>query len=309
MLFPLWVFLGSAIAMIYPPSFTWFSGPLIPAGLAVIMLGMGLTLTIEDFKRILEKPVPVFLGILLQFAVMPFLGWSIGILFELNDTLAAGLILVACCPGGTASNVIAFLARADVALSVSMTAVSTMSAVILTPVLTAFYIGNRVEVDAMGLFLSTLFVVIGPVVTGLLLNRYAGRWIKPIQSISPVFAVIAIVLIVSSIIGSSKETILVSGLMMIAAVVLMHTGGFLLGFFLSKPVADVQSSRTISIEVGMQNSGLGAYLARAHFTDPLTAVPSAISSLTHSILGSIAAAFWRNSRSSEGIDPGAGNNS
>jgi bile acid:Na+ symporter, BASS family len=292
--FPVWVIVASALALWYPPLFTWFTGPLITIGLGVIMLGMGLTLTLDDFKRILKFPHWVFLGVLLQYTVMPALGWGLGYLFGLPTPFAVGLILVSCCPGGTASNVISFLARANVALSVSMTAISTFLAVILTPLLTTWLVGNRVEVDALGLFLSACQVVLLPVTVGVLLNTFFHKVTEKILPFSPFAAVLMITLIVASIIGKGKEQILESGFSLIGAVWILHLAGFILGFVFSYLLTrNKWVSRTVSIEVGMQNSGLGVVLARQNFVNPLVAIPSAISSLTHCIIGSVVAALWR----------------
>ena len=178
-----------------------------------------------------------------------------------------------------------------------MTAVSTLLAIILTPVLTTYLIGDKIEVSAFQLFLGTVKVVLVPVLLGVLMNKYLPRLTGKILPVAPLIAVIAIVLIVASIIGQGKDEILSSGLKLAGAVASLHFIGFLLGYFLSKLVSNkVEVNRTISIEVGMQNSGLGAYLARANFANPAIAIPSAISSATHSIIGSIAAGIWRNKK-------------
>lgn len=294
-LFPLWVSAAAFIALIEPSVFTWFSGPWITYGLGGIMLGMGLTLSWNDFALVAKTPSWVVLGMLLQFTVMPLLGWGLGILFQLPPFFAVGLILVACCPGGTASNVIAFLANANVALSVAMTTCSTFGAILLTPFLTASLSGSYLDVDAWGLFYSTLKVVLVPVALGVLLNQYANRLTQRILPFAPATAVVLIVLIVASIIGQGKEIILSSGLNLIAAILLLHFFGFVLGYFLSKIILkNTAVSKTIAIEVGMQNSGLGAVLARENFINPATAIPSAISSLVHSIYGSIFVAITKN---------------
>lgn len=294
--FPLWVTLAAGLALLYPPAFTWFSGMLITVGLGVIMLGMGLTLNLDDFERVIQHPRWVLLGVVLQFTVMPFLGWTLGYLLDLPTPFAVGLILVSACPGGTASNVIAFLARANVALSVTMTAVSTSLAIVLTPLLTSWLVGSRVEVSAWGLFLSTLQVVVIPITAGVLLNRYAHRLTKKILPAAPAVAVLAITLIVASIIGAGREAILSAAPRLVTAVAALHLLGFLLGYWFSRMITGrLLTARTISIEVGMQNSGLGVVLARQNFANPLVAIPSAISSLFHSIIGSLLAALWRRS--------------
>lgn len=292
--FPLWIILCSALALVHPAIFTWFSGSMITYGLGVIMLGMGLTLRPEDFKNVMKTPRWVLAGAVLQFTVMPLLGWSLGYLFHLPMPFAVGLIIVSCCPGGTASNVISYLARANVALSVSMTAVSTLLAIALTPLLTTWLIGDKIDVSAFQLFLGTLKVVLVPVLLGVLLNKYLPKITRKILPVAPLIAVIAIVLIVASIIGQGRDEILQSGVRLMGAVFSLHLLGFVLGYFMSRLVSKhSEVNRTISIEVGMQNSGLGAYLARANFANPAIAIPSAISSATHSIIGSVAAGIWR----------------
>ena len=261
------------------------------------MLGMGLTLKPEDFKLVFETPKWVLTGALLQFSVMPFLGWLLGYLFNLPLPYAVGLIIVASCPGGTASNVISFLAKANVALSVTMTAVSTILAIILTPLLTTFLIGDKIEVSTWQLFLRTVKVVLLPIVLGVSINKYLPKVTAKLLPVAPLVAVIFIILIVASIIGQGRDEIFQSGLKLAGAVFTLHLSGFLLGYLISRIfIKNRQVNRTISIEVGMQNSGLGAYLARANFVNPAIAIPSAISSATHSIIGSIAAGIWRKTK-------------
>ena len=294
-LFPIWVLVGGALALVQPAWFMWFSGGFITWGLAVIMLGMGLTLNMDDCKRVLKMPRAVGIGILAQYTIMPFLGWGIAHLLKLETQFAVGLILVSCCPGGTASNVVNYLARSNVALSVLMTMVSTMAAIVMTPLLTKMLAGQYVPVDALGLFLSTLQIVLAPVVIGVALNRYTPRLVKFVLPVAPLVSVLAIVLICASIIGSSADKFRQSGGVLMLAVLLLHTGGFWLGYVFSRLLrCDELTSRTISVEVGMQNSGLGAALARQHFaTLPLAALPCALSATSHSVIGSVLAGYWR----------------
>jgi len=292
--FPVWVLGGGVLALFQPAWFTWFSGPWIVWGLAVIMLGMGMTLTLDDFRRVLTMPKPVALGFVAQFSVMPLLGWGIGLLLGLDTPFAVGLILVACCPGGTASNIVTFLARADVALSVVMTAVSTLAAVIMTPFLTQLLAGSRVPVDALGLLWSTLQVVILPVLAGVAINRFFPRVVRPVLPVAPLVSALTVALICASIIGQSATAIRASAGVLLLAVFMLHAGGFGLGYGLARLLGfGCSVARTVSIEVGMQNSGLGVVLARRHFADPLTAVPCAISSVFHSVIGSVLAGWWR----------------
>ena len=292
--FPLWVSACAMLALVYPPLFTWFSGPWITYGLGGIMLGMGLTLKWNDFSTVIQTPKWIIVGMVLQFTIMPFLGWVLADLFKLPSFFAVGLILVSCCPGGTASNVMAYLAKANVALSVAMTSFSTMAAIVLTPILTAKLSGNYLEVDAMGLFYSTIKVVLAPVVFGILFNQFLPKFTKKIVPFSPPLAVVLIVLIVASIIGQGKTMILTSGLQLVGAIMTLHFFGFFVGYVVSRILLRNHAvSKTISLEVGMQNSGLGAVLARENFANPATAIPSAISSLVHSIYGSIFVSIFK----------------
>jgi bile acid:Na+ symporter, BASS family len=294
-LFPLWVLLGGVIALVHPPVFTWFRGNAIVWGLAVIMLGMGMTLSFGEFKRALSMPRAVAVGFAAQYLIMPFLGWAVAHLLRLPPPYAVGLILVSCCPGGTASNVVNYIARADVALSVLMTTASTFGAVFMTPLLTKWLAGTYVPVDAWKLFLDTVQIVLLPVLAGLTLHHATPGLVRAVLPVAPLVSVIAIVLIVSSIIGQKAGQVKESGGTLLLAVFLLHSGGFTLGYLFSWAFGyNKIINRTISVEVGMQNSGLGAALAQSNFPQlPAAPVPCAISAVFHSVLGSILAGIWR----------------
>ncbi|WP_240342543.1 bile acid:sodium symporter family protein [Methylococcus sp. EFPC2] len=294
-LFPFWVLTCSGLALVYPHWFTWFSGTMIVWGLAAIMIGMGITLSFQDFRRVARMPRQVLIGVIAHFSIMPLLGWSIAQGLALEPQLAVGLILVACCPCGTASNVVSYIARADVALSVLMTLCSTFAAVVMTPLLTKWLAGAYVTVDAWSLFVNTLQVVALPVLLGMLLNRYTPRLVSAVTPVAPFVSVIFIALICASVIGANADTVRTSALKLLSAVALLHLGGFALGYAMARMLKlQERTCRTISIEVGMQNSGLGAVLARASFPQmALAPVPSAISASFHSIIGSLLAAWWR----------------
>lgn len=305
-LFPVWVLAGAGLALWKPETATWFQPNWIPYFLALIMLSMGLTLSFEDFSRVLKLPKSIMLGVGLQYTIMPGLGYTLALAFHLPIDFVIGLVLVACCPGGTASNVVCFIARTHVALSVSLTTVSTLLAVLFTPILTTWWVesisveltGSKVDVDTLGLLLKTLKMVILPVLIGVFLNHYFHRGVKKIESYTPFLAVLSIVFIVDFILAAKKEAILEIGGALIGAVVLLHLLGFLLGYILSRLLRFTeQDAQTVSIEVGMQNSGLATELARSNFPAyGLATVPGAISALTHCILGSIVAGLcrWRN---------------
>jgi BASS family bile acid:Na+ symporter len=293
--FPAWSVLTVVLALLWPSTFSWFGVSSIHWGLGIIMLGMGLTLEWRDFARMLVAPKAIFAGVGLQYLVMPMLGWGIGRVMGLPPDLAAGLVLVSCCPGGTASNVVVYLARANVALSVTMTAVSTILAVFATPYLTQWLAGQMVPVDADALLKSTLQVVVLPVVAGTLVHSFFRKQAERVMPVFPLLSVVFIILIVGFIMSVQRERILANWEVILASVLLLHGGGFGLGYLLSGAMGlpeDVR--RTISIEVGMQNSGLGSSLATKHFAaTPMVAVPSAVSAVVHCILGSILAAVWR----------------
>jgi BASS family bile acid:Na+ symporter len=307
-LFALWTVLGVAWAWLVPAHFAWVAGsqiagqPLISVMLGAIMLGMGLTLTVEDFRKVLAMPRCVAAGVVLQFTVMPLAGVMAAMTFGLDEGLAVGLILVACCPGGTASNVVTYLARANVALSVAMTLCSTLVAIVASPLLTGWLAGVYVEIDQWSLFRGMVSIVLIPVVAGVLLNTLLPQAMRRVAVWSPLVSIVAIVLIVGAIVGNSKALIIENAGVLLLAVFMLHAVGFAIGWLAPRLFGfGPDEQRTISIEVGMQNSGLGASLASqasfaAQFANPLQAalapVPSAISSVYHVVIGSILAGIW-----------------
>ncbi|MGJ8694721.1 MAG: bile acid:sodium symporter family protein [Verrucomicrobiaceae bacterium] len=301
-LFWLWTVLGTAWAWFYPGHFIWFLGMIpgtelkwIPVGLGVIMLGMGMTLTFADFREVLRMPKWVGLGVAAQFLIMPMVGWGIAMLFALPDQFKLGIILVSCCPGGTASNVVTYLARGNLALSVMMTMCSTLLAVGLTPFLTKVYAaqGLEMKVDALGMVVSMVVIVLLPILAGLVLNSSCGEKVAKVKEVSPLVSVLVIVLIVAAVVGATKESILTYWSTLLPAVFLVHACGFGLGYLWGRLFGlEEKECRTFSIEVGMQNSGLGSELAKAHFT-MLAAAPCAISAFYHCMIGSLLASVWR----------------
>ncbi|WP_292993988.1 bile acid:sodium symporter family protein [Nitrosomonas sp.] len=296
LLFPLWMILAGALALSSPE---WLlplnQGPVVVLILAFVMLCMGLTLTFDDFRRIARMPSVVAMGFATQYTVMPVLAWGIATGLDLPVHFAVGLILVGCCPGGTASNLVSYIAKADVALSVVMTVCSTLAAVILTPLLTQLFAGALVPVDTWMLFKQTLQVVILPVVLGVLLNRWVPQLVQRVMPVAPLLSVLGVCVICAVVFAANAETILTHGGELILAVALLHGGGFLIGYQLARILGcQTQSARTISIEVGMQNSGLAIVLAKQAFPLlPLAPVVGAISVLMHSLIGSSLAALWR----------------
>ncbi|HJX76871.1 bile acid:sodium symporter family protein [Glutamicibacter sp.] len=293
-LFPLLVLAGGAIALLTPETFAGFSKLINPL-LMLIMFGMGLTLTWPDFALVVRKPLPVILGVIAQYVIMPLLGLAISILLQLDPALAAGVILVGCAPGGTASNVVTYLAKGDVALSVTMTSISTLLAPIFTPLLTLWLAGQYLPVDAGTMALSIVQIVLIPVVLGLVLRAVIPRLVNAVLPALPWVSVIAITGVVIIVVAGSSAAIFSAGLLILLAVILHNAGGIALGYGTAKlfkqPIA---SRRTMAIEVGMQNSGLASGLAKQFFT-PEAALPGAVFSVWHNLSGALIAAYWRRS--------------
>ncbi|MCV2389192.1 bile acid:sodium symporter family protein [Acinetobacter baumannii] len=298
--FALWVIVFAALALWQPEFFVWLKA-YIPWILGIIMLGMGMTMTVDDFKGVLQSPKAVLIGVVAQFVVMPGLAFALCKLFNLPPEIAVGVILVGCCPGGTASNVITYMAKGNVALSVACTSVSTLLAPVLTPAIFYLLASQWLKIDAASMFISILQVVLLPIVIGLILRTWLKRQVESYIQVMPLVSVVAIVAIVAAIIGGSKAAILQSGLLILAVVILHNGLGYLLGFaaarFFKLLYAD---SKAIAVEVGMQNSGLGVALAAVHFAaSPITAVPSAIFSLWHNISGPALATYWASKHKQE----------
>ncbi|KAJ8750449.1 hypothetical protein K2173_015588 [Erythroxylum novogranatense] len=293
-LFPVWVILGTVIGIYKPSLVTWLETDLFTLGLGFLMLSMGLTLTFEDFRRCMRNPWTVGVGFLAQYLIKPLLGFVIAMTLKLSAPLATGLILVSCCPGGQASNVATYISKGNVALSVLMTTCSTVGAIIMTPLLTKLLAGQLVPVDAAGLAISTFQVVLVPTVIGVLANEFFPKFTSKIITVTPLIGVILTTLLCASPIGQVSDVLKAQGAQLIMPVALLHAAAFALGYWLSKLSFGESTSRTISIECGMQSSALGFLLAQKHFTNPLVAVPSAVSVVCMALGGSALAVFWRN---------------
>lgn len=291
--FAIWVIFFSGLALYSPETFVWLK-TYITWMLGIIMFGMGMTMTLGDFKGVLQSPKAVTIGVLAQFLVMPALAYFLCKIFNLPAEIAIGVILVGCCPGGTASNVITYMAKGNTALSVACTSVSTILAPILTPAIFYILASQWIDINAMSMLKSILQVVLFPIVLGLIARTFLKNKVDHYIQVMPLISVIAIVAIVAAIIAGSKAQIVESGLIILGIVILHNGLGLLLGFWSARifrlPYVDCKA---ISIEVGMQNSGLGVALAAVHFAlSPITAVPSAIFSLWHNISGSTLATYW-----------------
>ncbi|MGV6808467.1 MAG: bile acid:sodium symporter family protein [bacterium] len=291
-LFPLWAILLSAIAYVYPTPFTALKTGIIPL-LSLIMFGMGLSLTLADFQRVFQRPRLIVLGVALQFILMPFYAWLIAYGLGLSSLLLAGMVLVGTSPGGTASNVIAYLAKADVALSITLTSLSTLLAVILTPYLTLFYVDASVPLHASTMLFSILKIVFLPVALGLFINTFFATRMTAIKAFFPLLSVLAIVLIIAIIVALNHERLADVGMVVLLAVILHNVSGLITGYGITRLLGyDSQSARTVSIEVGMQNSGLAVALA-SQYLGAMAALPAAIFSIWHNISGSLIAAWWQ----------------
>lgn len=289
------VVLVTAVALLLPASFSWISTANITPMLGVVMFGMGLTLKPSDFKPVLMQPKDIIVGELAQFIVMPFVAWILCKMLQLPTELALGVILVGCCPGGTASNVICYLAKGDIALSVAMTGVSTLLAPIVTPALVYLLAGKEVAVDMVGMFVSILQVVILPIILGFAVNRYLGKFTEKVTPLLPMISTLAIATIIGIIVSHNANNILSCSLIVGVVVILHNSMGLALGYLAGRLLGLPHDKRTaISIEVGMQNSGLATSLAATHFAMfPMAAVPGAIFSTWHNFSGSIAASIFR----------------
>jgi bile acid:Na+ symporter, BASS family len=290
-LFPLWAVLLSAVAYFYPEYFAPHQGLIVPF-LSLIMLGMGITLSVDSFLAVLKRPSVVLLGTLMQYTIMPLAAWIVCQVLKLPPDLAAGVILLGCCPGGTASNVISYLAKADVALSIVLTSVSTLIAFLATPFLTWVFIGQTVDVDVMGMLVSVVNVVIVPVVLGLAINYFFEKRINAVREVFPAISAAAIVIIIAVIIGTNSANLGKSGPLVLLAVILHNGLGLAGGYGVSKALRLSETeARTIAIEVGMQNSGLSVALAIKYFT-VTAALPGAIFSIWHNLSGAFLAGHW-----------------
>jgi len=284
----------AAVGLLFPPSFTW-AVPNITLLLGIVMFGMGLTLKLSDFKEVLKRPKDVFAGFVLQFTIMPLVAFALAKVFNLPPELSVGVILVGTCPGGTSSNVMTYLAKGDVALSVCMTMVSTLFAPFLTPLMTWWLAGKWVSVSYSAMFLSILKVVILPIVLGLIVHKIFGDKTIKLNKVLPLISVIAITLIIGAVVGANSQKIMTTGLLVGSVVILHNMCGYGLGFFAAKLLGMNSAKRNaVAIEVGMQNSGLAVSLATAHFS-PAAAIPGAIFSVWHNFSGSIVANIMANS--------------
>ncbi|RQX27613.1 bile acid:sodium symporter family protein [Staphylococcus warneri] len=289
--FIFWMLFAAVLGFIFPSHISILGG-FVPYLLGIVMLGMGMTIDPKDFKIVLQSPKPVIIGVILQFTIMPTLAFLIAKGFQLPPEIAIGVILVGCCPGGTSSNVMSYLAKANVALSLAITSVSTLIAPFVTPALIYIFAHEWLKVSFASMLWSVVQVVLIPIIIGFVFQKVARRFAQKTATALPLISVIAISLILAAVVAGSKTQILKTGLLIFVVVILHNILGYTIGYVLAKVFRmDYKDKKAVAIEVGMQNSGLAVSLATVHFS-PLAAVPGAVFSLVHNISGPILAKYW-----------------
>ena len=300
-LFPVWAILLSVLAFFQPSLFTSLKTFIVPL-LTIIMLAMGLTLTPKDFANVSKNIKAVSVGVILQFTVMPIVALIIATLMNFDTNLTVGLVLVGAVAGGTSSNVMCFLAKGDVALSISMTAISTLLSVIFTPLLVELLAGKSIDIPVMGMIISLIKIVLVPVVLGIVLNTLLHKPIQKIAPALPLISMAAIVIIIAIVVALNAEKLVEVGSMVAIAVILHNSFGLLAGYWITKKLGfEEKVCRTIAFEVGLQNSGLATALAMKFFA-PTAAIAGTIFSVWHNISGSILAGYWSRSSSESKIE-------
>ena len=285
------VLVVAALALFFPKSVSFIKTTYVNYLLMTSMFCMGITLKLEDFKVLFTRPKDIVIGAIEQFTIMPLLAFLLSLAFRLPPELAIGVILVGTCPGGISSNVITYLAKGDVPLSVGMTSVSTILAPLATPLLTLLYAGEKIDVNAVSMFISILQVVIAPIVLGFVINKFFHKFVDHFKDVLPLISVAAVVAIVAAVVSANSQRLMQVGHLVVIVIIIHNTLGYMLGYFLGKVCKfNNAKCKTISIEVGMQNAGLASSLASTHFAYmALAAVPGAIGSVWHCISGSIVA--------------------
>ena len=285
----------AALALFVPQSSLWIDTSWVNYLLMVVMFGMGLTMKPKDFALIIKRPKDILIGCAAQFIIMPALAFGLSKLFQLDPALTAGVVLVGTCPGGTSSNVMTYLSKGDVALSVGMTSVNTLLAPLLTPAITWLLLQTTVKVDVWSMFWSIIQVIIIPIALGFVINRFFGKVTQKAVAVLPMISTIAICLIIATVVSHNAGKIYTSGVLVMVVVVLHNLLGYTCGFGLGKLLRlTPEKVKALSIEIGMQNSGLATSLAGTAFSDlAMATVPGALFSVWHNISGAILAAFYR----------------
>ncbi len=285
----------AALALFVPSSSLWINTSWVNYLLMIVMFGMGLTMKPSDFALVFKRPKDILLGCAAQFVIMPLLAFGLSRLFQLDTALTAGVVLVGTCPGGTSSNVITYLSKGDVPLSIGMTSVNTLLAPLLTPALTYLFLQTTVNVNVWSMFLSIIQVILLPIVVGFVINRFLGKYTEKAVKVLPMVSTIAICMIVATVVSHNAEKIYTCGALVLVVVILHNLLGYLCGFGLGKLLRLKPSKvKALSIEIGMQNSGLATSLASSSFSQlAMATVPGAIFSVWHNISGAILAGIYR----------------
>lgn len=283
------------LALFAPGTCLWIQTTWVNYLLMVVMFGMGLTMKAEDFAVVFTKPKDMVIGCIAQFVIMPALAFALGKLFGVEKELFVGIMLVGTCPGGTSSNVITYLSRGDTALSVGMTSVNTLLAPVLTPALTYLYLRTSVDVNIRAMFISIIQVVLIPIVLGMLINHFIGEKTERVKDLLPTVSVTAICLIIAAVVSHNSEKIMTCGIVIFVIVILHNLLGYLCGYLIGCLFKmDMPRKKAVSVEIGMQNSGLATTLAVSAFPDlTMATVPGAIFSVWHNISGAILAGVYR----------------
>lgn len=292
--FALWVVVFGILGFIFPDVFKLFA-PYVSILLGIVMFGMGLTLTTADFREIFRRPRDVAIGVAAQFTIMPLSAYALCVLMDLPPDVAVGLLLLGCCPGGTASNVVTFLAKGDVPLSVTVTSCTTLMAPVMTPALMYLFGSEWMSIDPTAMFLSIVQIILLPIAAGVVVHKLLGNErIEKATALLPVVSVAAVVLILAAVVAGTKPQLQNAGFLAFAAVALQNAVGMALGFFAAKwSGMNLAKQKCLCFEVGMQNSGLGVALATVHFAaNPMTALPSAIGAFWHNVTGPVLASIF-----------------
>eukprot|EP00192_Tetraselmis_astigmatica_P011946 CAMPEP_0117657114 /NCGR_PEP_ID=MMETSP0804-20121206/5160_1 /TAXON_ID=1074897 /ORGANISM="Tetraselmis astigmatica, Strain CCMP880" /LENGTH=396 /DNA_ID=CAMNT_0005463551 /DNA_START=590 /DNA_END=1780 /DNA_ORIENTATION=- len=292
-LFPLWNVAAAVLALKEPAAFSFMSTDYFTAALAVLMFSMGITMTMDDFKRVANKPGPIIVNFLACYIMMPVLGLCVAKLFGLAPALVAGCVLVGAINGGQASNLCTYIAKGDVALSVLMTTTTTIGTIFMTPLIAKIVLGALVPVDAMGIVISTIQVVLAPIFIGVLANKLVPKWCRAVEPISPIVGVICTVILVGASVAKCAGPILQAGVMLQFPLIILHLIGGLAGYYMCKAAKyDEIVARTTAIETSMKSSAFGFLLATLHFQDPMVKVPAAVSVVWMAVIGSALGVYW-----------------
>lgn len=289
--FAIIVIVVAADALLQPTNFLWVV-PKVSLLLGIIMFGMGMTLRKDDFKEVFTRPKDVFIGVVCHYVIMPAIAYTLCLVFNLPKELAIGVILVGCCPSGTSSNVMCYLAKGDLALAVSIGAVSTLLAPILMPGLILLLAGKWISIPALKLFMEIVKIIVVPILLGVIINSLLGEKVQKATKALPLVSTIAVALIVGGVVGANSKRLMATSLLIIVVVLIHNLAGYILGYLSSKALGMGEAKRrAVTLEVGMQNSALGVSLAMSFFT-PAVAIPAVIFSVWLTMTGSTLASFW-----------------